>query len=109
MLKIKRVYDGESTTDGKRILVDRLRPRGIKKEEILLWIRFNVPQKFDLEWFKTMGGMIRPWATATCGKGQRGREGMVLARIPFRNRRGGNRYLNQSKNEFQLKTYSRQK
>jgi cytochrome b subunit of formate dehydrogenase len=31
---------------------------GNKKYEILLWIRFNVPQKFDLEWFKTMGGMI---------------------------------------------------
>jgi uncharacterized protein YeaO (DUF488 family) len=56
MLKIKRVYDGESTTDGKRILVDRLWPRGIKKEEILLWIRFNIPQK------KLTSSCLKPWA-----------------------------------------------
>lgn len=26
--------------------------------EILLWARFNVPKKYDLDWFKSMGGMI---------------------------------------------------
>jgi uncharacterized protein YeaO (DUF488 family) len=33
MLKIKRVYDPPSKEDGRRILVDRLWPRGMKKEE----------------------------------------------------------------------------
>ena len=32
MIKIKRVYDDYSKTDGYRILVDRLWPRGISKE-----------------------------------------------------------------------------
>ncbi len=33
MLKIKRVYDQPSRDDGKRILIDRLWPRGLRKEE----------------------------------------------------------------------------
>jgi uncharacterized protein YeaO (DUF488 family) len=31
MIRIKRIYDSPSADDGKRILVDRLWPRGIKK------------------------------------------------------------------------------
>jgi uncharacterized protein YeaO (DUF488 family) len=33
MIKIQRVYDPVSPEDGKRILIDRLWPRGIKKEK----------------------------------------------------------------------------
>lgn len=38
---IKRVYDPPSSNDGKRILVDRLWPRGIKKEDAKIdaWLR----------------------------------------------------------------------
>ena len=41
MIAIKRVYDHPNRTDGTRILVDRLWPRGIKKEEIHVekWMR----------------------------------------------------------------------
>ena len=34
MLKLKRVYDDVSQQDGKRILVDGVWPRGIKKEDL---------------------------------------------------------------------------
>lgn len=34
MIQIKRVYEKVSKTDGHRVLVDRLWPRGIKKEEL---------------------------------------------------------------------------
>ncbi len=34
MLKLKRVYDEVSQQDGKRILVDGVWPRGIKKEDL---------------------------------------------------------------------------
>ena len=34
MLKLKRVYDDVSEQDGKRILVDGVWPRGIKKEDL---------------------------------------------------------------------------
>lgn len=33
-IKLKRVYESAEKTDGYRILVDRLWPRGIKKEEL---------------------------------------------------------------------------
>ena len=33
MLKLKRVYDEPSATDGLRILVERLWPRGLTKEK----------------------------------------------------------------------------
>ncbi|MRI82413.1 DUF488 family protein [Aerococcaceae bacterium DSM 109653] len=34
-IKLKRVYESVEKTDGYRILVDRLWPRGVKKEELL--------------------------------------------------------------------------
>ncbi len=33
MIKIKRVYDPPSKDDGKRVFVDRLWPRGLRKED----------------------------------------------------------------------------
>lgn len=35
-LHVKRVYDAPDETDGSRVLVDRLWPRGIKKEKAAL-------------------------------------------------------------------------
>ncbi|HEV8577491.1 MAG TPA: DUF488 domain-containing protein [Thermoanaerobaculia bacterium] len=44
-LRIKRVYDPPSPSDGLRILVDRLWPRGVKKEDAALdrWDRDIAP------------------------------------------------------------------
>jgi uncharacterized protein YeaO (DUF488 family) len=41
MIAIKRVYDPPSRADGARIMVDRLWPRGIKKEDahVEKWMR----------------------------------------------------------------------
>lgn len=41
MIAIKRAYDSPSRTDGTRILVDRLWPRGIKKQDahVERWMR----------------------------------------------------------------------
>ncbi|HEX9021228.1 MAG TPA: DUF488 family protein, partial [Nitrospirota bacterium] len=41
MIKIKRVYDAPARDDGKRILIDRLWPRGLKKEDAHIdeWIK----------------------------------------------------------------------
>jgi uncharacterized protein YeaO (DUF488 family) len=36
MIQIKRVYDPVAPQDGQRFLVDRLWPRGIKKEKLAL-------------------------------------------------------------------------
>jgi uncharacterized protein YeaO (DUF488 family) len=53
MIKIKRTYDPPSSDDGKRILVDRLWPRGIKKEdaEIDEWLKDIAPSDELRKWF----------------------------------------------------------
>jgi uncharacterized protein YeaO (DUF488 family) len=53
MVKIKRVYDPPSHTDGRRLLVDRLWPRGLKKEgsRIDEWIKDVAPSTELRSWF----------------------------------------------------------
>ena len=53
MVKIKRVYDPPSHDDGKRILIDRLWPRGLKKEDARIdeWIKELAPSTELRKWF----------------------------------------------------------
>lgn len=53
MIKIKRVYDPPAPGDGKRILIDRLWPRGLKKEEAKIdeWLRELAPSTELRKWF----------------------------------------------------------
>lgn len=53
MLKLKRIYDPVSGTDGKRILVDRLWPRGLKKEDAHIdeWLKEIAPSNELRSWF----------------------------------------------------------
>ncbi|MEW6002681.1 MAG: DUF488 domain-containing protein [Nitrospirota bacterium] len=53
MVKIKRVYDPVSSDDGRRILVDRLWPRGIKKDEAKIdeWLKDIAPSDGLRKWF----------------------------------------------------------
>lgn len=53
MIKIKRVYEKASKTDGFRILVDRLWPRGLTKSEakIDLWLKEIAPSNELRKWY----------------------------------------------------------
>lgn len=53
MLKLKRVYDDVSQQDGKRILVDGVWPRGIKKEDLEHdeWYKEIAPSSDLRKWF----------------------------------------------------------
>ena len=53
MLSIKRIYDPASPDDGKRILIDRLWPRGLKKEDAKLdeWLKDIAPSDELRKWF----------------------------------------------------------
>ncbi len=53
MLKIKRVYDPSSKDDGKRILIDRLWPRGLKKESAKIdeWMKDVAPSTELRKWY----------------------------------------------------------
>ena len=53
MIKLKRIYDPSSREDGKRVLVDRLWPRGIKKENAHIeeWLKDIAPSDALRKWF----------------------------------------------------------
>jgi uncharacterized protein YeaO (DUF488 family) len=52
-LKLKRVYDEPGAADGKRILVDRLWPRGLTKEKarVDMWLKEIAPTTELRKWF----------------------------------------------------------
>jgi len=53
LLKIKRAYESAETGDGARFLVDRLWPRGIRKEklEMKAWLKDVAPSPALRKWF----------------------------------------------------------
>lgn len=53
MIKIKRVYDVPAGEDGRRFLIDRLWPRGIKKENLKIdgWLKEVAPSTELRKWF----------------------------------------------------------
>lgn len=53
MIEVKRAYEPFSSSDGKRYLVERLWPRGIRKDQLRIdgWLK-NVAPSADLrQWF----------------------------------------------------------
>ncbi len=52
-VKIKRIYEPYSKDDGYRILIDRLWPRGIKKEDAHIdkWMKEIAPSTDLRKWF----------------------------------------------------------
>lgn len=52
-VEIKRAYDKPSLSDGQRVLVDRLWPRGVKKEgaRIDQWLKNLAPSEGLRKWF----------------------------------------------------------
>ena len=53
MLKIKRVYEEASAADGTRFLIERLWPRGMKKEELKMkaWLKDVAPSPSLRKWY----------------------------------------------------------
>ena len=53
MLRIKRTYDPPARGDGRRILVERLWPRGMKKEALAAdaWLKEVAPSTALRQWF----------------------------------------------------------
>jgi len=52
-IDVKRVYDSTSRTDGERILVERLWPRGVSKAKLHLnaWLKDVAPSTELRRWF----------------------------------------------------------
>lgn len=53
MIKLKRAYDPPDKEDGFRVLVDRIWPRGMKKEDLALdlWLKEIAPSSSLRKWF----------------------------------------------------------
>ncbi len=53
MIQLKRAYDSASPQDGKRFLVERLWPRGVKKTALPLegWLKEVAPSTELRQWF----------------------------------------------------------
>jgi uncharacterized protein YeaO (DUF488 family) len=53
MIRIKRTYDPPARGDGRRFLVERLWPRGMKKEDLAMdaWIKDVAPSTELRKWF----------------------------------------------------------
>jgi uncharacterized protein YeaO (DUF488 family) len=59
-IRLHRVYDHTSTPPGARVLVDRLWPRGIRKDDLklTLWARDVAPSDELRKWF---GHRVERW------------------------------------------------
>jgi uncharacterized protein YeaO (DUF488 family) len=53
MIRIKRVYEPPEARDGKRILIDRVWPRGLSKDEVAVdeWLKEVAPSAALRRWF----------------------------------------------------------
>ncbi len=53
MIQLKRVYDPPDSHDGRRFLVERLWPRGVKKESLAMdgWLKDVAPSDSLRQWF----------------------------------------------------------
>jgi uncharacterized protein YeaO (DUF488 family) len=53
MIRLKRVYESAAAGDGKRFLVERLWPRGMKKESLQMdeWLKDVAPSNDLRKWF----------------------------------------------------------
>ena len=53
MIKVKRIYEPPDRDDGFRVLVDRIWPRGVRKDEarIDLWLKDVAPSTELRRWF----------------------------------------------------------
>lgn len=60
MIRIKRAYEPRARNDGRRILVERLWPRGMKKEalEADAWLKEVAPSTALRKWF---GHRVERW------------------------------------------------
>lgn len=52
-IAVKRVYEPAAKTDGYRVLIDRLWPRGLEKDDVLLdqWAKELAPSTALRQWF----------------------------------------------------------
>ena len=62
--KIKRIYEPAAKDDGLRVLVDRLWPRGVRKDKMDIWLKEIAPSAELRKWFHARKGKFEEFAKA---------------------------------------------
>ena len=62
--KIKRIYEPAAKDDGLRVLVDRLWPRGVRKDKMDIWLKEIAPSAELRKWFHAGKGRVEEFAKA---------------------------------------------
>jgi uncharacterized protein YeaO (DUF488 family) len=67
-LQIKRIYDPPEDTDGLRVLVDRLWPRGVTREraQVELWLKAVAPSPELRSWWNHDPARLPEFARRYC-------------------------------------------
>lgn len=87
-VKLKRAYDGSGPHDGLRVLVDRLWPRGLTRDELAVdfWLKEAAPSPALRRWF---GHEPERWRSfAAKYRAELARRGDVLRLLDEARRRG---------------------
>jgi uncharacterized protein YeaO (DUF488 family) len=86
MVRIKRAYEEPARTDGYRVLVDRLWPRGVKKQALKLdaWAKDLAPSPDLRRWFGHEPERFREFARRYTAELRAGPARMLLADLTHR-------------------------
>ncbi len=95
MVKIKRAYEKASRSDGYRVLVDRLWPRGVTKEALRLdlWAKDVAPSPELRRWFGHVPARFQEFARRYHAELRAGPARAPRAPIPPRARHGAGTHL----------------
>jgi len=89
-LRVARIYDDPSAADGRRILVDRLWPRGVSKEKAKLddWCKEVAPSDDLRRWYGHKPERFEEFSTRYRAELKRGERAEALSRIAAEARTG---------------------
>jgi uncharacterized protein YeaO (DUF488 family) len=89
-LRVARIYDEPSAADGRRILVDRLWPRGVSKERANLddWCKEVAPTDDLRRWYGHQPERFEEFSTRYRAELAEGEQAEALARLAAEARTG---------------------
>jgi len=89
-LRVARIYDDPSAADGRRILVDRLWPRGVSKEKAKLddWCKEVSPSDDLRRWYGHEPERFEEFSTRYRAELKQGERAEALSRIAAEARTG---------------------
>jgi uncharacterized protein YeaO (DUF488 family) len=90
VLRIARIYEEPTAADGKRILVDRLWPRGVSKERAQLddWCKAVSPSDELRRWYGHKPELFEEFSARYRGELGEGDQAEALARIAAQAKEG---------------------